>query len=169
MEVKRGLRNSILLPTLTYGSETWTWNRAHQSRVHAIEMCYLRVACGVTRWEGESNESVNERCIMEACASGVKCGVVEQVQRNTLRQLGHILRMNNEEFVKKVYVSEIRVPLEGAGLEHARRECLDRERWRLFCCGHPFGGRSQRERGVRAIHTYIDRQIENSSSVVCVC
>ena len=24
MEVKRGLRNSILLPTLTYGSETWT-------------------------------------------------------------------------------------------------------------------------------------------------
>ena len=31
MEVKRGLRNSILLPTLTYGSETWTWNRAQQS------------------------------------------------------------------------------------------------------------------------------------------
>ncbi len=26
MDVKRGLRNSILLPTLTYGSENWTWN-----------------------------------------------------------------------------------------------------------------------------------------------
>ncbi len=39
MEVKRGLRNSILLPTLTYGSETWTWNR----------VSYLRGACGVTR------------------------------------------------------------------------------------------------------------------------
>lgn len=26
MEVKRGLRNSILLPTLTYGSEASTWN-----------------------------------------------------------------------------------------------------------------------------------------------
>jgi len=29
----------------------------------------------------------------------------------------------------------------GAGrrgrLEQARRECLDRERWRLFCLGHP--------------------------------
>ncbi len=33
MEVKRSLRNSILLPTMTYGSETWTWNRAQQSRV----------------------------------------------------------------------------------------------------------------------------------------
>ncbi len=34
MEVKRGLRNSILLPTLTYGSETWMWIRVQQSRVH---------------------------------------------------------------------------------------------------------------------------------------
>ena len=33
MEVKRGLRNSILLPTLTCGSETWRWNRVQQSRV----------------------------------------------------------------------------------------------------------------------------------------
>ncbi len=24
MDVKRGLRNSILIPTLTYGSENWT-------------------------------------------------------------------------------------------------------------------------------------------------
>ncbi len=37
MEVKRGLRNNILLPTLTYGLETWTWNRAQQSRVCAVE------------------------------------------------------------------------------------------------------------------------------------
>ncbi len=33
MEVKRGLRNSILLLTLTYESEMWTWNRSQQSRV----------------------------------------------------------------------------------------------------------------------------------------
>ena len=28
MEVKRDLTNSILLPTMAYGSETWTLNRA---------------------------------------------------------------------------------------------------------------------------------------------
>ncbi len=49
MEVKRGLRNSILLLTLTYGSETWTWNRALQPRVCAVEMSYLRSVCGVAR------------------------------------------------------------------------------------------------------------------------
>ncbi len=41
-DVKRGLRNSILLPTLTYGSENWTWNGAQQSRVRAVEMSYFR-------------------------------------------------------------------------------------------------------------------------------
>ncbi len=36
MDVKRGLKNSILLPTLTYGSENWTWNGAQQSRVCSL-------------------------------------------------------------------------------------------------------------------------------------
>ncbi len=81
MEVKRSLRNSILLLTWTYGSETWTWNRAQQSRVCVVEMSYLRGACGVTRWDGESNESVYERCGMGSQANGVKCGVVKWVKR----------------------------------------------------------------------------------------
>ncbi len=163
MEAKRGLRNSILLPSLTYGLETWTWNRAQQSRVRAVEMSYLRGACAVTSWDGESNESVYETCAMGACASGVKCGVVEWVKRNMLRWFGHIERTNGEEFMKKVYVSEIENPSRigrplgrwkdrvmeymsergsnrGGGLKQARRECLDRERWRLFCYGHPLGG-----------------------------
>ncbi len=58
MDVKRGPRNSILLPTLTYGSKSWTWNGVQQSRVHAVEISYLRGACGVSRWDGLSNECV---------------------------------------------------------------------------------------------------------------
>ncbi len=41
IQVKTSLINSILLPTLTYGSETWAWNRAQRSRVRAVEMNYL--------------------------------------------------------------------------------------------------------------------------------
>ncbi len=47
---------------------------------------------------------------MGACASGVKYGVMEWVKRNTLKWFGHIERMNNEEFVKKVCMSEIEGP-----------------------------------------------------------
>ncbi len=55
-----------------------------------MEMCYLRGACGVTRWDGESYENVHERCGMGTHANGVKCGVVEWVKRSTLRGFGLI-------------------------------------------------------------------------------
>ncbi len=68
-------------------------------------------------------------------------------------------RMEESRMTRRVYVSEIeggnvrgRPPVKwrdrvqeyvrerGEGslgnLEQARRECQDRERWKLFCCGH---------------------------------
>ncbi len=87
------------------------------------------------------------------------------MKRNTLRWFGHIERMGSEEFVKKVYMSESvdpnsrgRSPMRwrnsvkeymcerGAtrrgGLDQVRRECLGRERRRLFCHDHALGGGS---------------------------
>ncbi len=43
----------------------------------------------------------------------------------------------------KEYVSERGV--RGNGLEWARRKCMDRERWRSLCRGHPLVGRFPRE------------------------
>ncbi len=85
MDMKRGLRNSILLPTVTYGSENWTWNGAQQSRVYAVEMGYMRGVCGVSRWDGVSNKTVYERCVMRGHGSGVECSVVVRVKMSTLR------------------------------------------------------------------------------------
>lgn len=44
---------------------------------------------------------------MGACASGLNYGVLEWVKRNSLRWLVHIERIKIEEFVKKVYWTEI--------------------------------------------------------------
>ncbi len=62
-----------------------------------MEMSYLKGTCGVTRWEGESNESVYERCSMSACANGVNCGVGKD---NTLQWFGHVEKIVSGEFVK---------------------------------------------------------------------
>ncbi len=64
----------------------------------------------MTRWDGGNNDCVYERCSMRTCANGVKRGVVEWLKRNILRWFGHIKRMNSEQFVKKVYVSDIDSP-----------------------------------------------------------
>ncbi len=53
--VKRDLRNTVIVPTLTYASETWAWNESQRCRVQAVEMSYLKSAYGVSRMGGVSN------------------------------------------------------------------------------------------------------------------
>ncbi len=141
--------------------------------MRAVEISYLGGACRVGRWDGMSNESVYERCGMRGRGSGIGCGLVEWVKRSILRWFGHIERMENEEFGKKVYLSSVEGPngrgrplgrredrvkeyvskreVRGNGFEWVRRECMDRERWRSVCRGHRFGRRFRREGGVGAI------------------
>ncbi len=45
MVVKRDLRNTVIVPTLTYTSETWAWNESQRSRVQAVEMSYIFEEC----------------------------------------------------------------------------------------------------------------------------
>ncbi len=80
MAVKRGIRNNVILPTLLCASETWTWNTAQPSRVRTVEMSDIRGACGVSRWDGESNEDMYGRFGMSETAVGMDCGVVEWVK-----------------------------------------------------------------------------------------
>ena len=150
----------MLLPTLTYGGETWNWNAGDESRIRSVEMSYLRSACGLSRQMRIRNEEVYERFGMGEKAVGVGCGVVESVKRSTLRWFGHLERMDNDRLTKRVYSSSVpghnargRPPLtwEGKvseyvreracdgvrGVEHAREVCVDRAGWRSFCRGHP--------------------------------
>ncbi len=47
---------------------------------------------------------------MRRRGTGVGCNVVEWVKRSTLRWFGHIESMENEEFVKKMYLSSVEGP-----------------------------------------------------------
>ncbi len=54
-------------------------------------MSYLRSACGVSRMDGSmSNKSVYESLGMCHVGEGKKCGVVEEVKRQTLKWFGHM-------------------------------------------------------------------------------
>ncbi len=56
--IKEALCDGIIVPTLMYASETWTWNEGQRLRIQGVEMSYLRGACGLTNMDGASNESV---------------------------------------------------------------------------------------------------------------
>ncbi len=53
---------------------------SQRSRVQAVEMNYLRNACGVSRMDGVSNENVYEHFGMCHVGVGKKCGVVEELK-----------------------------------------------------------------------------------------
>ncbi len=61
----------------------------------------MQGACGVSRWDRESNEDMYRRFGMSETAVGMDCGVVEWVKR-----------MNECDFTKRVYEST----LEGRGV-----------------------------------------------------
>ena len=97
-------------------------------------MSYLRDALGLTRQNFESNENVYERFDMESKGKGIKFGVVELTQRNTLRWFGHVERMQREEVTKRVYNSKI----EGTGdrgrlpvrwITRVEEYCRERSEW----------------------------------------
>ncbi len=60
----------------------------------------------MTRWDGDSNECMYERCSMGGHANRVNYGVVEWVKRSTGRWFVHNERIGSEEFTIKVYMSE---------------------------------------------------------------
>ncbi len=60
----------------------------------------------MSRMDGMSNESVYKHFGMCLVGEGKKCGVVEEVKRQTLKWFGHMERMESK-MTRRVYVSEI--------------------------------------------------------------
>ena len=56
----------MVVPTLLYGSETWTLQRRHRSKLQAVEMKYLRKVEGVTIMDRIPNEDIRRRMGVEA-------------------------------------------------------------------------------------------------------
>ena len=55
----------MVVPTLLYGSETWTPQKRHRSKTKAMEVRYLRKVEGVTRLDRVSNEDIRRRLGVE--------------------------------------------------------------------------------------------------------
>ena len=105
---------SIVVPGMLYGSETWAMSARDRSRLEVVEMKCLRSICGVTRMDRLRNEYIRNRC-------DLKNGIGVKVERNVLRWFGHIERMDDERLVKKVYESSV---------EGGRRRGRPCKRWK---------------------------------------
>ena len=69
---KMRVYNAMVIPTMLYGSETWTMMKRHKSRLRATEMAYLRRVVGVTRIDRVRNTDVRVAVRQEEVMEEVK-------------------------------------------------------------------------------------------------
>ena len=84
----------MLVPVLTYGSETMLWKE--KSRIRAIQM-YLRGFLGIRRMDRVPNARIRELC-------RVKKGADKRIDEVVLRWFGHVESMKKERFAKRLFV-----------------------------------------------------------------
>ena len=93
------LHESLLVPVITYGSETMIWREKEKSRIRAMQMDNLRSLLGIRRMDKCPNARIKK-------LYGVTKGVNEKIDEGVLRWFGHVERMENNRIAKRVYVGE---------------------------------------------------------------
>lgn len=64
--------------------------KVKRSMLHSVEMSSLRDGCGVSRLDGDSNESVHGRFALSSKGEEMSCSAVEVVKCSVLRWFGHL-------------------------------------------------------------------------------
>ena len=60
----RGLRKSLLVPVLTYGSETMIWREKVRSRIRVVQMDNLTGLLGIRRMDKVPNAQIWQLCLV---------------------------------------------------------------------------------------------------------
>ena len=91
--------NAMVVPTLLYGSETWTLQKRHRSKIQAMEMRYLRRIEGVSRLDRIPNEDIRRRLGVEA--------VLAVADRKKKEWRERIEGMSQERLVRRVFEEDV--------------------------------------------------------------
>ena len=94
-EAKMLIYNSVYVPTLTYGAESWTLTKYQEEKLNMPEMKYLRKVVGKTRRDKVRNNTIREEVGQTAIQNHIK--------KKELRWFGHLNRMDENRIPKKMF------------------------------------------------------------------
>ena len=146
LSTKIGVYRTVVLTTLLYGSESWTWYRRHVQKRNQFHLKCLRKICGISWKDRITNTTVLERCEIG--------GIEALLIRGQLRWAGHLTRMEENRIPKALFYGELLVGGQRSrGDQHKRykdvlkynlkacdipietweRQALNRPEWRTAC------------------------------------
>ena len=83
LECTRVLHETLLVPVLTYGSETMIWKEEERSRNSAIQMDKIRSLLSIRRMDRVPNARIRKLCRMAK-------GVNERIEEDVLHWFSHV-------------------------------------------------------------------------------
>ena len=87
---------AAIIPTLLYASETWCMIQADARRLEVFQMSCLRSISGVSLRDHVLNDNIRQMCCNQS-------RIEVLTRENRLRWLGHVLRMNENEFCNEIW------------------------------------------------------------------
>lgn len=146
LSTKIGVFRTVVLTTLSYGSESWTWYRRHVKKLDQFHLRCLRKICGISWKDRIPNTIVLERCEIE--------GIEALLIKGQLRWAGHLTRMEENRIPKALFYGELVGGQRSRGGQHKRykdvlkynlkacdipietwkRQAHNRPEWRTACC-----------------------------------
>ena len=88
-ELKRKLYEKLVIPTVVYGSETWSLNAQERKKIEVFEMMCLNNIRAIRRVHRVRNSLLRERCLWE-------WSVLERIKRSVLKCFEHVERTGEE-------------------------------------------------------------------------
>src|SRR5215469_10080164 len=149
--MKKRIFESIVVPKMMYGSESWRLNARERSDLEVFEMKGLKSMCGITIRDRIRNERIREIC-------GWERGLVCRYEQSVLKWYGHVIRRGEESLRGRVimgsvegnrergrprrrWMDGVREALERRGVIGDGRELVgDRIEWRGVVYGREDGG-----------------------------
>lgn len=95
VKTKKQIYSTIVQSIATYNAEIWEVTKRQAKTINAVEMEYWRRSCGLTRMDRIPNDEIRRR--MEVGET-----MVEAIERNRLKWYGHVKRMPDERWPKKM-------------------------------------------------------------------
>ena len=93
-ECARVFHESLLVPVLTYGSETMIWREKERSRIRTVQMDNLRGLLGIRGTDKVPNAWIRQSC-------GVTKSVDEKIDECFLLWFGHVERWRTTRLLRE--------------------------------------------------------------------
>lgn len=161
-QTKLAVYHAVVLPTLLYAAESWTYYRRHIRQLDGFHMSCLRRILNI-KWQDKiSNVEVLQR------AQSV--GIESILMKMKLRWAGHLVRMDDSRLPKQVFYSQLKAGKRNPGGQLLRfKDCLkttlhkceiDVNHWEEMC-GDRSGWR-------HLIHSGVDKFEKERTSALAV-